>query len=299
MEADMAVETLVRNPNFEKENVEVGVLIADDDAATIAHVRREALHTIEKWSDLNHAAACFSKAVHRVTSLGQQTIDHLEYMFSIAIRTHKGDVDGVQKSLRAVVPHCFEDHSQCDISWCRYLQDPTTYTHRHLPRQEGLSGTPLREKLSTIFEVYAEKAEQLAPLASSQINESFNHTASTKHPKYMHFGRSESMPYRLGSAVCQTNEGTIYVAQVNRKLSISPGENTVKFRSSKDHKRQETAVRCRTQLFKQNRITKKKARRLARLQAENKEGVTYSSGLGFALPNNLSNVSTVASGPQN
>jgi len=98
MEADMSSELVNRNPSLDRDNVQISTTFADDDASTISTIRKDALHEIEKWSDLNHATGCFVKAIDKVPSLRDQgTIDDLEYMFSIAIRTHKDDVEGVRK----------------------------------------------------------------------------------------------------------------------------------------------------------------------------------------------------------
>ncbi|XP_066590805.1 uncharacterized protein [Prorops nasuta] len=69
----MAVQLITKNELFDKENVEVNVLIGDDDSSTISAVRREASHPIEKWSDINHCV----------------------------------------KTIEAIVPHAFGNHSHC------------------------------------------------------------------------------------------------------------------------------------------------------------------------------------------
>jgi len=91
------------------------------------------------------------------------------------------------------------------------------------------------------------------------------------------------MPFRIAAAVCQMNEGTSYVTEVQKKLEISPGENTIRVRSIKDRKREQKALRIRTQLFRDNRVTKK-ARNRKRLRNESKEDVTYASGCCLAVP---------------
>lgn len=48
MEPDEAGELV---EEIEKENVDVGVLIMDDDCTTLARVRKDLSHSVEKWSD--------------------------------------------------------------------------------------------------------------------------------------------------------------------------------------------------------------------------------------------------------
>ena len=55
MEADMAIQTLINNPAFIAEKVRLDTLMADDDSSTIARLRRESNHIINKWIVKNHA----------------------------------------------------------------------------------------------------------------------------------------------------------------------------------------------------------------------------------------------------
>ncbi|KAJ8684807.1 hypothetical protein QAD02_020600 [Eretmocerus hayati] len=54
MEAAMAVELIAKNELLERENVEAGVMVMDDDSSVTAAVRRVADGPIERWSDFNH-----------------------------------------------------------------------------------------------------------------------------------------------------------------------------------------------------------------------------------------------------
>lgn len=52
MESDLAVEML----NSQKDDTfQVSTLIGDDDSTTMAMVRQQVNHQVEKWSDVNHA----------------------------------------------------------------------------------------------------------------------------------------------------------------------------------------------------------------------------------------------------
>lgn len=51
MEPDVGAQ-LVKE--VEKENIRVGTLIMDDDCTTMARIRKELSHEVEKWSDQNH-----------------------------------------------------------------------------------------------------------------------------------------------------------------------------------------------------------------------------------------------------
>ena len=53
MESDVG-GCIVKDIESKHNNVEVGVLIMDDDSTTIARIRSELGHSIEKWSDIMH-----------------------------------------------------------------------------------------------------------------------------------------------------------------------------------------------------------------------------------------------------
>ena len=65
----MAVQTLINNPEFITENVRLDTLIADDDSSTIARLRRESNHVINKWIDKNHSTTTLTKKIYELKLL--------------------------------------------------------------------------------------------------------------------------------------------------------------------------------------------------------------------------------------
>lgn len=59
--------------------------------------------------------------------LSTKTIIHLLKDVSYAISQNKGNAKDLESNLKAIVPHSFGDHSQCDARWCEYLNDPTCF----------------------------------------------------------------------------------------------------------------------------------------------------------------------------
>lgn len=137
-------------------------------------------------------------------------------MFGYALKQNKDNVEGVKRSLKAIVPHAFAKHNDCNISWCSFLKDLTTYKHSSLPNGKDLQGENLQKDLEAIVEVYVQNAEKLAPLGSSQANEALNNTIGSKAPKIRHYGSSESNDFRVACAVSQKNIGHTYVAEVSQ-----------------------------------------------------------------------------------
>ena len=51
MESDLAVEMLNSQKDY---TFQVSTIIGDDDSTTMAMVRQQVNHQVEKWSDVNH-----------------------------------------------------------------------------------------------------------------------------------------------------------------------------------------------------------------------------------------------------
>lgn len=96
--------------------------------------------------------------------------------------------------LKAIVPHSFGDHSQCDARGCGYLNDPTSYKHSFLPYGKDLIREDLKRDLIDMFCHYSENSKKMA-------NESMKKLIAAKAPKYEHLGGSSSLSHRLAAAV--------------------------------------------------------------------------------------------------
>jgi hypothetical protein len=83
-----------------------------------------------------------------------------------------------------------------------------------LPYGKLLSDPALQDSLKGLFTGLAAQNSKLALLESTQVNESFNSMVAAKAPKRLFFAGSESLDFRIASAVAQKNEGHQYVPQV-------------------------------------------------------------------------------------
>lgn len=111
----------------------------------------------------------------------------------------------------------------------------------------------MRAQLATVLSRDAENADKIAPCGSSQANESFNNLVATKNPKYKFNAGSEALPFRVAASVCQKNLGTTYVLDVNKKIGVSPGEDTKKFRATNDKYRARRSLYQNTREYKNKR----------------------------------------------
>ena len=178
-------------------------------SSTIKKVRESVSYEIEKRSDAKRWSLYSLKS--KFKNLSAKAIQYLQRCFTYAFKQNKDDPTGVKTSLRAIIPHAFGDHSNCNDSCCGYLKDPNNYKHNTLPYGKDLEGDDLKASLQQIMEVYVTHAEKLSPLGSSQANESLNNTIGSEAPKIRHYGSSESNDFRVACAVSQKHLGHSYV----------------------------------------------------------------------------------------
>ncbi|XP_061180737.1 uncharacterized protein LOC133189369 [Saccostrea echinata] len=138
---DMAKSLKDRGFNISK-------ITMDDDSTTISRMKKTVDPNIRKLSDKNHVRKNISNALYKLQekhkSLSTKTINYLLKDVSYAISQNKGNPEGLQSSIRAIVPHSFGDHSHCDSHWCGYLKDPSNYKHSSLPYGKDLLGDNLK-----------------------------------------------------------------------------------------------------------------------------------------------------------
>lgn len=278
MEPDMAAELIARNELLTAANVTIDVLIADDDASSIAAIRCEATHRVEKWSDVNHAKKGFTSALYAL-NLPKTLIDYFGRAFSHAIHQNKGDESATKTALQNVVNYAYGTHDKCG-SWCR-SHTGEKYVHEGLSDRKPLTDPELQANLTNIFAKYANNARKLAPCGSSQANENFNRIVCSKHPKSRFYGASESMAFRVAAAVCQKNIGTQYIFQVYENLSLSPDKKTKKFREERDKARAKRSERLKTIYYKRRRLFLAKKRSNKNATSQRREGITYESNSGL------------------
>ena len=109
-----------------------------------------------------------------------------------------------------VAPHSYGEHESCG-EWCSYLRNSERYKHTTLPYGRDLTDLKLKKYLNKIFENSADRSEELAPSGSTQANETINSIVASKAPKIRHYGDSESSDFKCAAAVCQKNEGPLYI----------------------------------------------------------------------------------------
>ena len=138
--------------------------------------------------------------------LTDQVKDYVLYCSSIALSQNKGNVLGLQHTIRSIVPHAFGNHELCG-DWCGYKKDPKSFSHKTLPGGKDLVGSGLQTFLTETLERYAcdDITQKIAPLGSTQRNECLNGIIASKNLKIRFYGGSESSDYRTAAAIAQFN----------------------------------------------------------------------------------------------
>ena len=203
--------------------VKVKCIIGDEDSTTIARARREVDQTLKKGSDSNHLKKILGnklynlKASNKYKLLTPKVIQYLQKMYTYALRQNQGNPDAMLRSLSAIVPHRFGDHTLCEEKWCGYLKDPKGYKHSSLPYGKDLTGEDLKKALTDVFNDRMKDASKLSYLGSTQANESLNMAVAAKASKRINYSESKSLQRRVEAAVLQKNIGYSYVAAVSHQ----------------------------------------------------------------------------------
>lgn len=296
MESALAIDM---TRNLREKGYSISSLTMDDDTTTIARLHTSVDKNINKISDKNHVKKNISKELFKLRdkhrTLSTKIIDYIIKDISYAISQNKGNVEGLQHSLDAIVPHSFGDHSSCKDSWCGYLKNPEQYVHKSLPYGRDLSDENLRKDLSELLVSYRNNAKKLANLGSTQANESLNQLIATKAPKFKHFGGSSSLENRVAAAVSQKNEGRKYVHQVLTEHGLSPGKFTVHHSKKLDKKRSAERDNEMTKSFKKRRLMKKRSRSTQLKCKETREGDEYKTAIDMSSNFNSPDIELVPS----
>ena len=105
-------------------------------------------------SDVGHAKKALYGHLTRLSAthkLVTKTVnDYLAKCFGYVLTQNKWDAEGIRQGCRVILKHAFGDHSLCQESWCKYLQNPETYKHQSLPHGKDLEGDDLKSDLEQV-----------------------------------------------------------------------------------------------------------------------------------------------------
>ena len=141
----------------------------------------------------------------------------------------------------------------------------------------------IQEKFTTL-----ERLMQINHPWSTQLNESLNMRIAESAPKFKHFSRSNSLVYRVSTAVATHNLGLEeFVSRVLRHLCITPLPNLSAYLSAKMKRRNSKKVRDVLPENKRKCQHKAESRTKEDIQLERKPTTkdrTYTSGVACIAP---------------
>ena len=119
--------------------------------------------------------------------------------------------------------------------------------------------------------------------ASSQANEAFNHTVTSKFPKNKSYSSSTSDDIRVASAVLTKNEGNSYLVQVKRDLDLPISKLLIDYCHKVDESSIKKSSRAQPKEKKTRRSHLIAEREKLRKTMEKIERVTYKSNVAFEI----------------
>ncbi|CAC5408591.1 unnamed protein product [Mytilus coruscus] len=218
MEPDMVVQ-LVKDVH--EQNIEINELAGDYDSVGFDRAKKLLSNSkMVRTSDRNHIIINITKKLYSLKQkqkeLTPMVKNAITKNYSYMLAQNQGSPEKIEKGVRGMIDHMYGKHQTCDMKWCGYLKDRASYRHTNLSFGKDLTSESLKADLEKLFLGKIEsQSKKLSKLASSQANESFNHTVSTKAAKNKHYSGSSSLNYRVSAAVSEA-------------AGLSPGNETIK-----------------------------------------------------------------------
>ena len=166
-----------------------------------------------------------------------------------------------QSALKNIPDHLFYKHSNCG-EWCRGDTENSCGIY--------LNNNDLFKALEDFFSQLAENAHKFTLAASSQSNESFNHSMCSKAPKRISYSTPESADFRFSATVAQKNEGKNYLFKCMDNLQIPVTTKKLQKHADKyDKHRLRVKNKTSHPAFKQQRLELKAHRAQLRKEIKN------------------------------
>ncbi|XP_063436635.1 uncharacterized protein LOC134718073 [Mytilus trossulus] len=271
---------------------QVGVLVMDDDSATLSQVKERLGHPVEKWSDINHSRKSVGNSMYNTLQKKHKTltttvIKYFQKCFSYAISQNKNKENALKETLISIVPHAFGQHEKCG-NWCK--ADNDNFSFKSLPGGKALSGDDLYNDLYIVFETMSNNAHKLAPGGSTKDVESLNGIFASKAPKRICYSASESLKNRVSATEAQKNIGYHYISELHLEAGLSPNKITKKQSECLSKERKRQLIYNQQPEVKRRKIKTNNEKKTEIAKKEKVEGTTYKSDVGFSLVTEINNI---------
>ena len=121
MEAHAANKLVNKSDILKSQSVKVGILVGDDDSASISAVRANASHPEGKLSDTNHTSKGVKKQLYKIEKnhkeMTKNTITYLHRCFTYAMAHNRENSSAMADVITSIPYHAFNKHEQCG-QWC-------------------------------------------------------------------------------------------------------------------------------------------------------------------------------------
>ena len=278
MEPNVATDMIKGKPD---DSFQIGAVSSDLDSTLSARIKNEIGRSVEKLIDSNHLTKTLHTQLYQLKEthkeLSTTVIAYLKRCFIYAVK-QSDSVEEISDAITNIVNHVYGNHTNCK-KWCNFSEDPENYKHKSLPRGKDLKGEDLRKALKELFGAYSANSQKLRKLGSTQSNESFNVSVASFAPKSRHYSASESLDFRVGTAVCKKNLGPKYSLHVLKQMNLpvtSFMDSKLEAASETERKRKLTVS---SKEFKKRRLMLKEKRRSSNELNQLQEGDTYASGI--------------------
>lgn len=276
-DGDAAAYRKVVNSSPYGEDVEITKL------ECVGHVQKRLGTRLRRLKNENkHLKLEDGKGLAGAGRLTDKMIDTLQNYYGFAIRQNAGDLAGMKRAVRAVLPHVASSnenkmHEGCPEgpdSWCKYKTDPENYKHKKgLPK-------PIVEFIKPVFEDLAnEKLLKKCLHGKTQnVNECLNKLIWDRCAKENYVEKSviEEAVY---SAISYFNDGAQSVTNMFCKLGISSvGIFTREACARRNSERVYYSDRKSNEIVKKRRKTLRAIRKGFQDKAIEAEGDLYSPG---------------------
>ncbi len=126
-------------------------------------------------------------------------------------------------AIRNIPTHAFNQHDNCNKIWCGYKQDPSNYDHRII--SGGQQNSKLIQELKVIFKKISNNTDTFDAGASTQRNQSLNHSFCSRASKAIAHELSESYSNQIGFTVIEKNDEKTGLDQVLSECNVCPSSS--------------------------------------------------------------------------
>lgn len=277
MEADVGCELIVHSKVLAGAKLRTAGVIGDEDATTMALVRKESPVDVVKFSDSGHTNKHFKSALYEIQKNCFElkkvgVIAHIHKLYTYALAQNEGDATKLAKTLMEIPEHLHNNHDSCG-SWCKDQKEHAVVFQSEVTYQ----------KIKELFKQYANNAAKLCVKVSSNSNESLNNSIAHLAPKNKCLSLGPSQDFQVALAVNIKNDGHRSILGIKQELGLQSGKNTLAYVEQEDLIRGNRAEKAQLPVSKKRRFQLKVKSDNMRKKKEKQEGTKYQSNCGMSL----------------